>query len=327
MGIARFINKYLIQLLVTVISLGLLVGYLYPEAGKNLGVLYAIAQFVMLYPMMIEIKIGEVVSALSKLRFISATMILNFIVSPLLAASLGYIFLSGYPDFAIGLIINGAVPCSAMLVTWTAMARGNAPLTLSVSVVSLLTGIVLIPVCIWFLVGKYVQVEMLKMLEIVVYAVIIPLILGNLTRIWLVRKWGQEKFNQMRPVFPATSAMGMFLVFFISAISQSVVLVQNPHYIGIITLPLVIFYLLIFIVSILYARAVKMSYPEMVSLYYSVSGKNVSIALVLALYFSQLTVMLIAIKPLIQISFMTGFFRIAPLLQKYWVKDMIASKK
>lgn len=327
MRIAVFINKYLIQLLVAVMTLGLLVGYVYPAVGKKLNILYAIAQFVMLYPMMIEIRIGEVASALSKLRFISATMILNFIVSPLLAAALGYIFLSGHPDFAVGLIINGAVPSSAMLVTWTAMAKGNAPLTLIVSVVSLLTGIVLIPICIWFLVGKYVHVDMLKMIEIVVYAVIIPLILGNLTRRWLVKKWGQEKFSQMRPIFPATSAIGMFLVFFISAVSQSVVLVQNPQYVLVITLPLIAFYFLIFIIAVLYARAAKMTYPDMVSLYYSVSGKNVSIALVLALHFSQLTVMLVAIKPIIQISFMTGFFRIAPFLQRYWVKHAIAQEK
>lgn len=326
MKIATFINKYLIHLLAIVIFFGLLIGYLYPEAGNELKIMYAIAQFIMLYPMMIGIRIGEVVQAFTKLRFITITMVLNFIISPLLAAFLGHTFLFAYPDFAVGLIINGTVPSSAMLVTWTAMARGNAPLTLIVSVVSLLTGIVLIPVCIWLLVGKYVHVDILKMLEIVMYAVIIPLILGNLTRQWLVKKWGQEKFNQMRPIFPATSAVGMYMVFFISSVSQSVVLVQNPHYVGVIALPLIIFYMIIFIISVLYARITRMSYPDMVSLYYSVSGKNVSIALVLALYFSPLTVMIIAIKPLIQVSFMTGFLRVAPFLRKYWGKHVLATE-
>lgn len=324
MKIANFINKFLIHLLVGVILFGLLIGYLYPKAGDDLKILYAIAQFMMLYPMMVEIRIGEVVRVFSQLKFITVTMVMNYLVSPLLAAFLGHTMLSAYPDFAIGLIINGAVPSSAMLVTWTAMAKGNAPLTLIVSVVSLLAGIILIPFCIWWLVGKYVYVDVRSLLEIVMYAVILPLILGNITRRWLVKKWGQGKFNQMRPIFPASSAVGMFVVFFISAVSQSVVLVQNPHYVGVIVLPLILFYLLIFIISILYAWVTKMSYTNMVSLAYSVSGKNVSIALVLALYFSPLTVMLIAIKPLIQVSFMTGFLRVAPILHKHWVKRTLS---
>jgi len=70
----------------------------------------------------------------------------------------------------------------------------------------------------------------------------------------------------------------------------------------------------------------SMENPDMVALAYGVSGKNISIALALAVvFFSPLTVMIIAIKPLVQVLFMTGFFRLTPALQKYWAQNVTPS--
>lgn len=311
----------MIKLLMGVIVLGLLLGYLLPGTGKQLQVLYPVALFVMLYPMMVGIKISEVSGAAKRVGFMTVVMIMNYFISPLLAALLASVFLSGYPDFAVGLILTGVVPCAGMIVAWTAMARGNAAMTLLITVTSLLAGIMLIPIWMKILAGMYVPVDAWKMLQTILYTIVIPLILGNLTRTLLVKKWGQKKFMEFKPVFPAVSALGMYMVFFISMMAESVTLVHNPQYLGIIAVPLVIFYLLLFSVSVLYARLTRTNYPDMVALTYGVSGKNISIALALAvLFFSPLTVMIIAIKPLIQVLFMAGFLRLTPYLHKNWTK-------
>ena len=311
----------MIPLLMGVIVLGLIIGYFYPGAGKQLQRFYPFSLFIMLYPMMVGIKISEVTGAAKRVGFMTVVMILNYLVSPLLAALLAQVFLSDYTDFAVGLILTGVVPCAGMIVAWTAMAKGNAPMTLVITVLSLLAGIVLIPLWMWALAGKYVPVDAWEMLQTILYTIVVPLILGNLTRAWLVKKWGQKKFGEMKPVFPAVSALGMYMVFFISMMSESVALVNNPQYLGIIAVPLVIFYTLLFSIAILYARLTRTNYPDMVALTYGVSGKNISIALALAVvFFAPLTVMIIAIKPLIQVLFMAGFYKLTPRLQKYWAK-------
>lgn len=321
MRVAQFINKYMIKLLMAVIVLGLLLGYLLPEVGKQLQIFYPLALFIMLYPMMVGIKIGEVAGAAKRMGFMTVVLILNYLISPLLAALLAKVFLAGYPDFAVGLILTGAVPCAGMIVAWTAMAKGNAPMTLVITVTSFLVGIVLIPLWMSALAGKYVPVDAWKMMQTILYTIVIPLILGNLTRVWLVKKWGQKKFGDYKPVFPAVSALGMYLVFFISMMSESATLIHNPQYLGVIAVPLVVFYTLLFSISVLYARLTRTSYPDMVALAYGVSGKNISIALALAVvFFPPLTVMIIAIKPLIQVLFMAGFFRLTPNLREYWAK-------
>jgi ACR3 family arsenite efflux pump ArsB len=323
MRIAQFINKHMIKLLMGIIVLGLLVGYLLPGAGKQLQSFYPVALFIMLYPMMVGIKVGEVAKAAKRVGFMMVVMIMNYFISPLLAALLAHVFLAGYPDFAVGLILTGVVPCAGMIVAWTAMAKGNAPMTLVITVTSFLAGIVLIPLWMSALAGKYVPVDAWQMMKTILYTIVIPLILGNLTRVWLVKKWGPKKFGDYKPVFPAVSALGMYLVFFISMMAESVTLVRNPQYLAIIAVPLVVFYTLLFGLSVLYARFSRTSYPDMVALAYGVSGKNISIALALAVvFFPPLTVMIIAIKPLVQVLFMAGFFRLTPTLQKYWAQNV-----
>ncbi|WP_207712661.1 hypothetical protein [Desulfofundulus sp. TPOSR] len=75
MRVAQFINKHMIQLLMAVIALGLLLGYLLPDTGKRLQVFYPVALFIMLYPMMVGIKIGEVVGAARRVGFMTVVML------------------------------------------------------------------------------------------------------------------------------------------------------------------------------------------------------------------------------------------------------------
>jgi len=111
MSVFRFINKYMIKLLMLAVVLGLITGYFIPGLGQRLQVLYPFSLFVMLYPMMIGIKLGEVTGAAKRLGFMTVVMLFNYLASPLLDVWLAKTFLSAHPDFAVGLILTGVVPC------------------------------------------------------------------------------------------------------------------------------------------------------------------------------------------------------------------------
>ena len=319
MAVFQFINRFLIQLLMAAIAAGLGIGYLFPNLGPLLQPYYPLCLFVMLYPMMVGIKLGEVAGAARRLGFIAIAMALNYLLSPLAAAGLAKVFLGGHPDFAVGLILTGVVPCGGMIVAWTGMAGGNMSLSLVITVLSLLAGILLIPVWMLTLADAYVPVNALGMLKTILIAIVIPLMLGNLTRLGLVKWKGQKQFMALKPVFPAISALGMYSVFFISMSAEAATLIRHPEYLLIIAMPLVILYVLLFCAGIICARLGKMNYADMVALTYGVGGKNISVALALAvLFFSPLTVMIIAIKPLIQVLFMAGFFRFSSRLRPLW---------
>ncbi|MCF8011910.1 MAG: bile acid:sodium symporter [Clostridiales bacterium] len=323
---ARFINKNLIKFLMLVIVIGVIVGYYFPNLGSALQPLTPVSLLVMLYPMMIGIKLEEVTKAVKQWKLLSISMIFNYVVSPLLGGALAALFLSSYPEFAVGLILTAAVPCAGMVVAWTGMAKGNIPAAIVITALSLLAGIILIPAWMTLLAGKYVAVSPLGMLKTISLVIVIPLVLGNLTRRMLLNKYGQDKFMQIKEAFPAVSALGMYTVFFISMTAEARHIINHPEYLGIIAVPLAILYILMFSIPVLYAQITGMEYGDMIALTFSVGGKNISIALALALFFFEpLTVMIIAMKPLVQVVFMAGFYRLSPYLRKKWPhKDVLS---
>jgi len=94
---------------------------------------------------------------------------------------------------------------------------------------------------------------------------------------------------------------------------------HNPQYFLIILIPLTFFYAVLFSGSVLFSRWAKFTYEDMVAFAYGTAGKNISIALALAtIFFGPLTVLVLALKPIIQISFMAIFLRLTPGLQKWF---------
>lgn len=316
---AGVINNHLIKCLIAVIAIGVAAGYYYPDLGTTLQPFTPLALFVMLYPMMIGMRIEEVAKAAKQWRLLSVAMIFNYVVSPLLGGLLAALFLSSYPEFAVGLILTAIVPCGGMVVAWTGLSGGNTALAVVITGLSLLAGIVLIPAWTTTLAGKYVGVPFISMLKTIVLVIVIPLILGNLTRRGLLKKYGEQRFTQLKTIFPAVSALGMYSVFFISMTAEARHIVNHPEYIGIMALPLAVLYVFVFGLPVLYARITQMEYGNMIALTFGVGAKNISIALALAmLFFGPLTVMIIAMKPLIQVIFVAGFYRLTPLLRQKW---------
>ena len=322
--VAQIINKHLIKFLIIIIAIGIAAGYYYPELGTALQPFTPLALFVMLYPMMIGMKIEEVANAAKQWKLLSVAMIFNYVVSPLLGGMLAALFLSSHPEFAVGLILTSIVPCGGMVVAWTGFSRGNTALAVVITGLSLLAGIVLIPAWTTVLAGKYVGVPFISMLKTIVLVIVIPLILGNLTRRGLLKKCGEEKFSQLKGIFPAVSALGMYSVFFISMTAEARHIVNHPEYLGVMALPLALLYVFVLTLPVVYARITGMDYGNMVALTFGVGAKNITIALALAMiFFGPLTVMILAMKPLVQVIFVAGFCRITPFLRQRWPPEQL----
>ena len=316
---AKVIESNLVWFVLLSIVAGVAFGWAYPAAAKGLQAYTTLTLFIMLYPMMIGLRIEEVGKAMTNLKLIGLSTLFNFVISPLLAALLAYLFLRDRPDFAVGLILTGTVPCAGMVAGWTGYAKGNVALALVIVAFSLLVSIVMIPIWMPVLAGVYVQIDALGMFQQILVAVVVPLILGDLTRRAIIRVWGGEGFKEVKPILPGVSMLGMYMIVFISMALEANNVLHNPQYFLIILVPLAFFYAILFGGSVLFSRWMKFSYADMVAFAYGVAGKNISIALALAtIFFSPLTVLVLALKPIIQIGFMASFLRLAPRMRKWF---------
>ena len=315
--ISRVIESNLILFIVFAIIAGVAFGWLFPNQAKGLKGYSTVALFIMLYPMMIGLSIEQVGKAAANLKLLSLSMIFNFALSPPLAAALAYVFLHNRPDFAVGLILTGTVPCAGMVAAWTGYAKGNVALAMVIVALSLLVSIVMIPLWMPVLAGVYVQLDAWAMFKDILIVVVLPLVLGDLTRRLILRLKGAETFQQLKPILPGLSMLGMYTIVFISMGLEASNLVKNPQYFLIVLMPLAILYAIMFTSSVLFSKLAKFSYGDMIAFSYGVAGKNIAIALALAItFFSPMTVLVLAIKPIIQIAFMTAFLRLSPWLQR-----------
>ncbi len=156
------------------------------------------------------------------------------------------------------------------------------------------------------------------MFKKVLIAVLVPLILGDLTRRLIIRLKGVKTFKEVRPILPGTSMLGIYMIVFISMALEANNVIQHPQYFLIVLVPLALLYAIMFSGSVLFSKVAKFPYEDMIAFSYGVAGKNISIALALAtIFFSPMTVLVLALKPVIQITFMTIFLRISPWLKTH----------
>jgi len=322
--IQQYFEKCLIYLIGISIALGIFFGIYFPARAQALRPWVPFTLFLMLYPMMIGVKIEQITGAVKNKRIIIWSIMLNFFVSPLIGFLVARLLLGQLPDFAVALILLAATPCAGMVAGWTGMAKGNVALSLVIVSLSLVLSIVTIPFTMLLLAGAMVKVDVAALFQGTLLVILIPIILGDITRRLIIHWSGEPGFMRVRPLLPPVSMLGMFAIIFISVALGAKKILAQWQSILIILASVVIFYFLQIVISIWLSKRFKFSPGDGIALVYSVVGKNVSLAVGLAAqFFSPLTVAMLAINPLIQAPAMAWFLRWS---QKNLLEKMSAEK-
>jgi ACR3 family arsenite efflux pump ArsB len=312
-GIAKFFDKNMMYLIALSILSGVAVGWFAPEFSKGLKAYINLTLFLMIFPMMVSIKVEEMVKAFKNLRPISLSLLLNFVISPLVGFLVALAAFRGHPDFAVALFLLSVTPCAGMVAGWTGFAKGNVALALVIVALSLTLSILTIPVSMLILARSLISIDVVSILKGTVLVILIPMIAGDITRRLIIKAGGEQGFVNIRPLLPPLSMLGMFGIIFISVALGAPRIVSVWHSIFIIVPAILAFYILQFAVSVWLARSLKLPAKDEIALIYSVTGKNISLAIGLASqFFSPLTVVMLAINPLIQMPIMAWILRWSP---------------
>lgn len=306
----RFIKKNLPYLIVLFIILGLLYGYFSKPAYLKSYV--SLVLFLMIYPMMINLKVTDVFKSLNNLKPLLLSIGINFIISPILAFILGKIFFSNEPMLLVGIILIGLIPTSGMTASWTGLAKGNLQLSLAMVSVNLLLSIFIIPVYLKLFLGQIVTIETIVILKSLLKVVIIPLILGDLTRRMIIKGFGMDRYKEMKPNFSGISSLGVLLIVFIAMALKSKTIINRLDLVFISIIPLIILYFLIITIAHIIGTKV-LNHEAKVSLVYATTMRNLTIALGLSLssFGESLAVFLIAIGYVVQLPIAAFYMKIS----------------
>lgn len=297
----KFFKKNLPYLLIVFIALGLIYGY----TTKNVSYLKnytSFVMFLMIYPMMINLSITDVFKSLTNTKPLFLSLGINFIITPIIAFILGKLFFSSNPELLVGLILISLIPTSGMTASWTGLAKGNLKLSLVLIAVNLLSAMVMIPLYLKLFLGTIVTIKTIVIFKSLFKVVVLPLVLGDLTRRLLIKLYGIEGYKKMKPNFGGISSIGVLLIVFISMALKSKTIITQLDLVVLSIIPLVIFYVLLVIISNFIGNKF-LDKKDRISLVYSTSLRNLTIALGLAIssFSESLAVFLIAIAYIVQL--------------------------
>lgn len=309
----RFVSKHLTSLIFAVMILGLANSYFFGGISFNI-VICAAASFLMIYPMFINLRIEDVAEVRKHWPAVLTSVILNFLISPAIAWTLGRVFFADQPPLALGLLLISLLPTSGMTATWTELAKGDLKAALSIIAVSLILVIVGLPVALPLLAGNALSATPLFILQRIMLVIVIPLILGDLTRRSIVQKKGQQYYKSAKPLFSGLSSTGLLVVLFlIMSLSTNRLLVSNPALVLRGIGPLVLYYAAMFGLSSLAAS--RFSYPVGIAVTYGTSVRYLALALGIAVPLlgnsadSGLVVFVVALAFFVQVPFSSLYAR------------------
>ncbi len=321
--IQEHLKKYMLWYVTVAIAVGWALGYLNAPFTKahapTLKTLITVIVFLMIYPMMVNIRLEALVEAARNLKGLGLTLLYNFLWAPLFGFLMSKAFLHD-PQVGFGFLLVMVVPCSSMSIGYTGLADGNLELSTVAVATSFVAAIAAIPFWLGILGGSFhVPVPMGLLMHAILTVLILPMVLGYLTRLGLIRTLGEKGFRKIAPLFPSITLVSMFLIIFMIFFMKAGILVKKWQLMVWLIVPNLLFVTVTLAVITWLDRKSGLSYEDHMGIVFASTGKNNGTAIALATAaFSPLVAIPAATLPIFQIVFLIGYLKLEPWVRRYF---------
>jgi ACR3 family arsenite transporter len=285
----------------------------------------AIGLLWMMYPVLAKVKYEELGKITQAKQQFSVSLILNWVIGPAIMFVLAWIFLPDLPAYRTGLIIVGLARCIAMVLIWNMLAAGDSEYcAVLVALNSLFQIVMYSPLAYFYLrvvpgwlgvEGTIVDISMWDIAKSVFIFLGIPLVAGAITRFSLVRRNGSAWYDtQFAPRLGPTALIGLLFTIVVMFSMQGDKILANPWHVLRVAIPLVVYFVLMFLVSFGMSRWLKFSYEMATTQSFTAASNNFELAIAVAIGtfgIASQEALATVIGPLIEVPVLIGLVYVA----------------